>query len=594
MNMNSRHYFITGSCLIVLILAAVLAITPAVSADNIQTIIVPSTGKYSLPPLQVNNSMDPQVLNQELGTEDQPGIYRIPTGSVILQSDDGINRVFDANGTQFLAVYDTGAHHTHSVPNGAFVDSEGNITYILSNNLLVMTLIDATERGIATPTPAPVVASFSPMPPNEGNPPLEVQFSDYSQGTITGWNWSFGDGSRSTEQYPVHTFRVNGTYNVTLTVNGPQGSDTFTYPNCITVGPRPPLARIGADPQRADYAPLTVTFTDTSMGNITGWLWNFGDGSSSAEQNPMHTYQKQGNYSVSLSVTGPAGTNTMEEPVFILVGPFPPIAHFEAIYTSHPAPCTVEFQQYSEGTITQWLWDFGDGTKSTDKKPIHTYQRDGNFTVKLTVTGPEGTSTKSRPSFIHVGEPFFISADPVGIHVVGETVMLTGTTNLPAGEDLDFYVMTGSFNPGGPRFGNPSNASGTTRVVSGNSKNSPYYRHWQSAPEPTRVVSGDSGNNSWFFVLDTKEFRPDEYLVYLGSTTFHDVSGSFAFTLIKGNQILPHASGSAPVTPAIQPSSTVNGTPAPTPRPAPLPVSLVILAIGCVGILAAGQRRWRR
>ena len=597
--MNSRQYSLMSRCLTVFILITALTI-PQVSADNIQTIIVPNTGKYSLPPLQVNNSMNPRVLNMELGTEDQPGIYRIPTGSVILQSDDGINRVFDANGTQFLAVYDTGAHHTHSVPNGAFVDSEGNITYILSNNLLVITIIDATERGIATPTPAPMVASFSPMPPNEGNPPLKVQFSDYSQGSITRRFWSFGDGTtlwiegeHPHEMDPTHTYRANGTYNVSLTVTGPTGNDTFIYPGCITIGPRPPLARIGAEPQRADYAPLTVTFTDSSMGDITGWLWDFGDGNTSIEKNPVYVYQKQGNYSVGLKVSGPAGTNAMEVPVFIHVGPFPPIAHFEAIYTSHPAPCNVEFQQYSEGTITQWSWDFGDGTKSTDKKPVHTYQRDGNFTVNLTVTGPEGTSTRSRPSFIHVGEPFFISADPVGIHLVGEAVMLTGTTNLPAGEDLDFYVMTGSFNPGGPRFGNPSNASGTTRVVSGNSINSPYYRHWQSAPEPTRVVAGNAGNNSWFFVLDTKEFRPDEYLVYLGSTTFHDVSGSFAFTLIKGNQILPQVSGSAPVTPAIQPSCTVNGTPAPTPRPAPLPVTLAILAIACVFFIAAIRKQKR-
>ncbi len=264
--MKSRSSSLTSGFLIVIVVVAGMTLIMPVSADNIQTVVVPDTGKYSLPPLQVNNSMEPVVLNQELSTEDHPGIYRIPTGSVILRSEDGINRVFDANGTQFLAVYDTGAHHTHSVPNGAFVYSEGNITFILSNNLLIMTIIDATERGIATPTQPPIVASFAPMPPNEGNPPLNVQFSDYSQGTITGWNWSFGDGSSSTEQYPVHTYRVNGTYNVTLTVHGPLGSDTFTYPECITVGPRPPLARIGAYPQRADYAPLTVTFTDTSLG----------------------------------------------------------------------------------------------------------------------------------------------------------------------------------------------------------------------------------------------------------------------------------------------------------------------------------------
>ncbi len=571
--MKSRSSSLTSGFLIVIILVAGMTLIMPVSADNIQTVVVPDTMKYSLPPLQVNNSMEPVVLNQELSTEDQPGIYRIPTGSVILYSDDGVNRVFDAGGIQFLAVYDTGAHHTHSVPNGGFVDSEGNITYILSNNLLIMTIIDATGSGIATPTLPPIVASFAPMPPNEGNPPLNVQFSDYSQGTITGWNWSFGDGSGSTEQYPVHTYRINGTYNVTLTVHGPQGIDTFTYPECITVGPRPPLARIGADPQRADYAPLTVTFIDTSLGDITSWLWNFGDGSTSTEQNPVHTFRKQGNFSVSLTVAGPAGTSTLEQPVFILVGPFPPVAYFEAIYTSHPAPCSVEFMQYSEGTITGWLWDFGDGTKSAEQKPTHTYYRNGNFTVNLTVSGPEGTSTKSRSSFIHVGEPFFISADPMGIHSVGETFTITGTTNLPVGEDLDYYVMTGSFNPGGPRFGNPSNASGTARVVTGNSK-----------------------NNSWSFTLDTKEFQQDEYLVDLHSTTFNDVYGSFVFTLVKGKRMMVDNSNAALATLPQQSSITQIRMVEPTKQPAPFSVIIPIFALCCISLITVrpNKRRKRR
>ena len=144
---------------IVLLLAGICTISGAtqVPADTIQTLIIPDSGKYSLPLLQVNSSMEPVILNQELSTVDQVGVYRIPTGSIILLSDDGVNRVFDANGTQFLAAYDTGAHHTHSVPDGAFIDSEGNITYVLSGNLLVLTIIDATERGIAMPTPQPWV-----------------------------------------------------------------------------------------------------------------------------------------------------------------------------------------------------------------------------------------------------------------------------------------------------------------------------------------------------------------------------------------------------------------------------------------------------
>ena len=555
--------------LIALVLTAAMALVIPVLADSSRTQVVPASGKYPIPALQVNDSMEPVILNQGLGTVDQSDVYLIPSGSVILMSDDGIDRVFSANGTQFLAVYDNGAQHTHVVPNGAFVDSEGNITYVLSGNLPVETIIDATSRGMAPPTPAPLVASFSPMP-EQGNPPLNIQFSDYSQGTITGWNWSFGDGSGSTGQYPVHTYQANGTYNVSLTVSGPSGSDTFTWPGCITVGPRPPLARIGADPQRADYAPLTVTFTDTSAGDITGRLWDFGDGITSAEQNPVHTYRKQGNYSVSLTVSGPAGTSTLEESVFILVGPFKPVADFEVIYTPGPAPCSVEFQQYSSGTVTQWFWDFGDGTKSSDKKPVHTYQRNGNFTVNLTVTGPEGISTKTRPSLIHVGEPFFIHADPVTVHSIGEIVTLTGDTNLPSGEELDYSVFTSAFNPGGPQFGNPSNASGITRVV-----------------------QGKYTNNSWSVSFDTKDFRPDEYFVDLQSTTFTDVESNFRVTIIKGKRPTGDNPDSALVTSTGNTSIAANGTPAPTTQPAPLSVMITLTAVGGL-LVVAGLKKERR
>jgi len=306
------------------------------------------------------------------------------------------------------------------------------------------------------------------------------------------------------------------------------------------------------------------------MGDITGWLWTFGDGTISAEQNPVHTYQKQGNYSVGLMVSGPAGTSTVKDWAFILVGPFPPVADFDVIYTSHPAPCSAEFQQYSQGTITQWLWDFGDGTKSTDKKPVHTYQINGNFTVNLTVTGPEGTSSKSRPSFIHIGDPFFITADPVGIHSVGETFVLTGSTNLPPGELINYYIGTSAFNPGGPLFGNPSNASGMTRVVTGN-----------------------AGNNSWSFTPDTKDFRPDEYLVDLDSPTFNTVQGSFVFTLIKRKQTLVEPPPPSPVTPTMQPPMSVNTSVSSMTQPSPVPLIFTLSALGIIGVISSMQKKWR-
>lgn len=68
-------------------------------------------------------------------------------------------------------------------------------------------------------------------------------------------------------------------------------------------------------------ARLKVNFTDRSTGNITSWLWNFGDGSGSTEQNPSHTYVNPGTYTVSLTVTGPGGSHTETKTGYITVEP---------------------------------------------------------------------------------------------------------------------------------------------------------------------------------------------------------------------------------------------------------------------------------
>ncbi|MBN1805607.1 MAG: PKD domain-containing protein [Sedimentisphaerales bacterium] len=94
-------------------------------------------------------------------------------------------------------------------------------------------------------------------------------------------------------------------------VTGPGGSSTKTvedYIQVIQVTP-PPDANFTATP-RSGISPLVVKFTDTSTGNISGRLWNFGDGTTSKERDPSHTYEKDGSYTVSLTVTGPGGSST--------------------------------------------------------------------------------------------------------------------------------------------------------------------------------------------------------------------------------------------------------------------------------------------
>ncbi len=146
--------------------------------------------------------------------------------------------------------------------------------------------------------------------------PLTVNFADSSKGFITSWLWDFGDGTTSTEKNPSHTFKNSGNYNVSLTVIGMGSSDTITKENNITV--KNMIVNFSADVTMGK-APLTVSFTDSSLGEIDAWLWKFGDGLTSTSQNPTHVYTSGDSFTVSLFVRGPGGSNTMVKTNFIIV-----------------------------------------------------------------------------------------------------------------------------------------------------------------------------------------------------------------------------------------------------------------------------------
>ena len=252
--------------------------------------------------------------------------------------------------------------------------------------------------------PAPV-ANFTGSP-RSGNSPLIVQFTGTSTGTITTRLWNFGDGTTSTERSPSHTYQKIGSYTVSLTVTGPGGSNTKTMEGYIQVTSAAPVANFTAVP-RSGKIPLVVQFTGTSTGNITSRLWNFGDGTTSTERNPSHTYQKAGSYTVSLTVTGPGGSGSDTKTVvgFIQVTSVAPVANFTGTPRSGNSPLAVQFTGTSTGTITTRLWNFGDGTTSTERSPSHTYQKIGSYTVSLTVTGPGGSNTKTMEGYIQVTSP---------------------------------------------------------------------------------------------------------------------------------------------------------------------------------------------
>jgi PKD repeat protein len=166
----------------------------------------------------------------------------------------------------------------------------------------------------------------------------------------------------------------------------------------------PPVADFSAETTNGE-APMTVTFLSDSLWSISEWQWDFGDGVGSTEENPIHTYDNPGTYTVRLTVTGPGGTDTEIKTDYITVGYKPLVADFSTDSISGDVPHLVRFTDESSGVISEWFWNFGDGKTSTVQHPENIYNAAGIFDVTLTVSGPAGKNTVVKKSFISVTAP---------------------------------------------------------------------------------------------------------------------------------------------------------------------------------------------
>ena len=208
--------------------------------------------------------------------------------------------------------------------------------------------------------------------------------------------WQFGDGTTSTEQNPSHIYIRKGLYSVKLTVTNAYGSSSETKENYIAIGIAP----------RADFTgqptigntPLAVEFTDRSTGYPTSWNWNFGDGKGSSDQNPVHTYWSSGDYTVTLTSANEYGTSDATKTYFIQVIPALK-SRFIADPKEGKAPLVVKFTDVSTGNPESRIWEFGDGSTSTQPNPVHTYSSPGAFQVNLTVI--RGYNTDRHNSDYH-------------------------------------------------------------------------------------------------------------------------------------------------------------------------------------------------
>lgn len=244
-----------------------------------------------------------------------------------------------------------------------------------------------------------------------------VTFTDLSNPPSISSTWIFGDGNSSTALSPSHAYNTAGTYSVTLqaSANGCSASETKTA--LITVNPRP-TASFTAPVTVNCQTPFTVDFQDQSTG-ATSWLWNFGDGNNSTQQNPSHTYTSGSSFNVSLTVNNVFGcSDQVQQNNFVSISP--PVAAFLADTFEGCVPLNVQFtdQSNSVNPIVSWFWDLGNGTTSTQQNPATTYTSQGFYDVSLIIVDSAGcTDTLNRPAYVMAGDTVHVD------FVVNDTVL---------------------------------------------------------------------------------------------------------------------------------------------------------------------------
>gem|GEM_PF-3618602 len=353
--------------------------------------------------------------------------------------------------------------HTYTAP--------GDYTVSLTLEETLSGCVGGTETRVDLVRLVDYTAGFTANPTTGCNP-LTVQFSDTSALQIGNQrvSWDFGDGSAIVSgagtgaiRSPSHTYTLGGTYTVTMTVEDTVGAcdGAATVSGLITV-PDPVIASFTADERFFCEETFTVNFANSST-NAVSYVWDFGDGNASTDENPSHTFTTNGVYQIALTATSATGcTDTFVDTVFSV----PIEANFLVTNTDGCAPVTTDLINISTSIVpfTGFSWEIRDQANavvftSADENPAGVVLNDaGDYTVTFVVSSTNCSDTLEQ--IIEVGIPpismDFTASDTAICN--GETVNFTnltvedGTNPFPVTYEWEYYDGAG-FVPGNPNDG---------------------------------------------------------------------------------------------------------------------------------------------
>ncbi|WP_197680538.1 PKD domain-containing protein [Microlunatus sagamiharensis] len=214
-------------------------------------------------------------------------------------------------------------------------------------------------------------------------------------GTVASWAWDFGDGKTATGATAPHDYMDAGTYTVKLTVTDNNGKSTSTSQPVLVTAPPPNQAPVAAFTSSCTERACAFDSTTSSDpdGTVSGWAWDFGDGSVSTDQNPNHTYATNGTFTVSLTVSDDLGaSNKVTHTVTVSATNAAPVAKISTKVTDLSVAVDGSGSSDADGTVASYGWDYGDGKTGSGKTDSHTYAAAGTYTVTLTVTDDQGAT----------------------------------------------------------------------------------------------------------------------------------------------------------------------------------------------------------
>jgi PKD repeat protein len=260
----------------------------------------------------------------------------------------------------------------------------------------------------------PPIANFKATPTTLCVPAMsQVQFMDLSSGNPISWLWSFPGGtpSTSTLQHPLITYSNHGKFEVTLQVTNSGGINAITFLEYIDVEEKPkPSWQHTILNRELTIFPNTSQYADT-------YLWKFGDGGTSTDAEPKHTYSNDGAYDLSLEVTNRCGTVKKTIRIFIVTKNS---ANFIGDVLRGCATHKVKYTNQSSTNSTSYLWEFPGGNPSSSTlkdPPVISYPNKGNFDVLLIASNSKYKDTLLRKKYVIVDSipnSLFSFAPPIG------------------------------------------------------------------------------------------------------------------------------------------------------------------------------------